>query len=209
VLFTKRFWPGIADGSVTVTFRRWKRRQVVAGGRYRTPAGIVEVESVDIVDERAITDADAHRSGFTGVAELVGELRSTPDPPLYRIVFRLVDEPDPRDVLAGDASLTSEDVAAIGRRLERIDRAAAGGAWTRAVLEAIARKSGVARSGSGGVVRPGDGAVQARRPQAEEPRADDQPASRLPVVAAGRRVPQCAAWWWLSSGGASGTVRWR
>ena len=29
--FTKPFWAGIADGSVTIAFRRWKRPTVVAG----------------------------------------------------------------------------------------------------------------------------------------------------------------------------------
>ena len=64
VLFSQHAWAGIADGSVTMTFRRWKRLQAVAGHRYRTAAGIIEVESVEVVDPRSITDADAVRSGF-------------------------------------------------------------------------------------------------------------------------------------------------
>ena len=77
VLFQARFWPLIVDGSVTVTFRRWKRRQVVAGHRYRTGHRIVgrqliEVDAVEIVDPASITDADARRAGFSDAATLVG-----------------------------------------------------------------------------------------------------------------------------------------
>ena len=50
MLWEARFWPLIADGSVTVTFRRWKRPQAVEGRRYRTPGGIVEVESRDVAE---------------------------------------------------------------------------------------------------------------------------------------------------------------
>lgn len=143
VLFTKRFWSGIADGSVTMTFRRWKRRQVVAGHRYRTPAGIIEVDSVEIVAEGDVTDAEAQRAGFATAAELVGDLRGTADLPVYRIAFHLVDEPDPRDVLAHDADLSPEDVAGITSRLDRMDHASAAGPWTRRVLGAIESSPGV------------------------------------------------------------------
>ena len=70
MLFEQRFWAGLADGSVTMTFRRWKKRQVLAGNRYRTPAGRLEVESVDIVEPSAITDDEARRSGYPSAAAL-------------------------------------------------------------------------------------------------------------------------------------------
>ncbi len=143
MLFQARFWPLIADGSVTVTFRRWKRRQVVAGHRYRTGHRIVgrmmiEVDAVDEVDPSAITDADARRAGFTGAAELTGQLRGDSALPVYRIAFHVVEEPDPRAVLAATDELSPDDRAEIDRRLDRLDRAAAHGPWTRAVLDAIA-----------------------------------------------------------------------
>jgi hypothetical protein len=137
VLFTQRFWPGITDGSITVTFRRWKRLQVVAGHRYRTPAGMVEVESVDVVDPRRIRDADARRSGFDTAAALVADLRGTPDLPVYRIAFHRVDEPDPRAALAAAGDLDPDAVATIDRRLDRLDAASSNGAWTAAVLALI------------------------------------------------------------------------
>jgi hypothetical protein len=144
-LFLARFWPLIAEGSVTVTFRRWKRRQVVAGHRYRTGHRIVgrimiEVDDVREVDPSKITDADARRAGFPDATRLVGQLRGDPDLPVYRIAFHVVDEPDPRSVLAAAAELTVADREDIQRRLDRLDRASNHGPWTRAVLEVIAAR---------------------------------------------------------------------
>jgi hypothetical protein len=140
VLFAARFWPGIADGSVTVTFRRWKRCQVNAGRRYRTAAGIIEAESVDVVDPAAITDADAQSSGYPDAPTLVADLRGDADVPVYRIAFHVVDEPDPRAELAADAELDDGELEAIRTRLARLDRASKHGPWTHAVLEAIAQR---------------------------------------------------------------------
>ena len=120
-----------------MTFRRWKRPQVVAGRRYRTPAGILEVESIDSVDAESITDAEARRAGYGSAEALVADLRDDPTRSLYRIAFHHIDEADPRDVLAADGDLGPEDVAEIDRRLARLDRASAHGAWTRQVLEVI------------------------------------------------------------------------
>jgi hypothetical protein len=145
VLFQARFWPLIADGTVTLTFRRWKRRQVVAGHRYRTGHRIVgrmmiEVDDVTEIDPSAITDTDAMRAGFADAAALVAQLRGDDDLTVYRIAFHVVDEPDPRAVLAASDALNDADRAEIQRRLDRLDRASTHGAWTRAVLEAIAAR---------------------------------------------------------------------
>jgi len=145
VLFQARFWPLVADGSVTVTFRRWRRRQVIAGHRYRTGHRIVgrimiEVDDVREVDPTRITDADARRAGFPDAETLVGQLRGEVDLPVYRIAFHVVDEPDPRSVLAASSELTVADREEIDRRLDRLDRASKIGPWTRAVLAAIAAR---------------------------------------------------------------------
>jgi hypothetical protein len=64
VLFEQRFWGPIAAGEVTVTFRRWKRRQVVPGRRYRTPGGMIEVDALHVVEVADITAADAAAGGY-------------------------------------------------------------------------------------------------------------------------------------------------
>ena len=138
MLFSQDAWAGIRDGSITLTFRRWKRPQAVAGRRYRTPAGIIEVEAVDIVSPARIRAADAPRAGAPTRAALIARLQGHDELPVYRIAFHLVEEPDPRAELANAADLTPDDVGAIDRRLERLDRASRTGPWTAAVLDVIA-----------------------------------------------------------------------
>jgi hypothetical protein len=143
VLFEQRFWAGLADGSVTVTFRRWKRRQAVAGRSYRTPAGMIDVTDVDVVTVDDITEADAAAAGYASVRTLVADLRGTPELDLYRIRFRPSEAADPRAVLAASASLTADEVSAIDQRLDRLDKASKHGPWTRTVLQLIADRPAV------------------------------------------------------------------
>jgi hypothetical protein len=139
MLFESRFVDGIRSGAVTVTFRRWKRPQAAAGRRQRTIAGIIEVEAIDVVEPGAISDMDARRAGYPDAGALVADLRGTPALPLYRIQFRAVRGPDPRDTLAADGDLSPEALAELDRRLARLD-AAGGAPWTRATLEVIAAR---------------------------------------------------------------------
>ena len=137
MLFLKRFWEPIARGEVTVTFRRWKAQQVLAGRRYRTPAGIIEIESVSMVEEEGVTDVDAQRAGHTDADSLLADLPVRPGLPLYRIQFHIVDDPDPRAELASRVDLTAAEVAEITKRLQRLDRASPHGPWTLPVLAMI------------------------------------------------------------------------
>lgn len=143
MLFQKRFWPGIADGSITLTFRRWERARVVAGRSYRSPAGILDVSSVTVVDPATITDTDARAAGFADAAALVGDLPGDPSHPTFRISFTVSRRPDPRAELAANDTLTEGDVAEITRRLDRLDAASSHGPWTRETLGLIASRPAV------------------------------------------------------------------
>ena len=138
-----RYGPAIADGSLTLTFRRWVRPQVIAGRRYRTAAGMLEIEAIDQIAPSDITDADALRAGYPSAAALLADLRGTDATPLYRVQFHAPAGPDPRDALAADDALTAADVAELDRRLERLDRASKEGPWTMAVLRVIAERPAV------------------------------------------------------------------
>jgi hypothetical protein len=138
MLWLKRFWDPLAAGDLTVTFRRWKTPQVLVGGRYRTPGGIIEVEEVAIVEAHEVTDVDARRAGHENAAALLDDLPDRPGLPIFRIVFHLVEEPDPRAVLANSADLTDSAVEEIDKRLARLDRASGHGPWTRQYLDLIA-----------------------------------------------------------------------
>jgi hypothetical protein len=140
MLFEIRFRDAVQDGSVTITFRRWKRVQAIAGHRYRTAVGMIEVEQVDVVDPAKITNADAERSGYPSADAVRADLRGTDDLPVYRVRFHAVHEPDPRDELAATGDLTADDVAEITKRLDRLDRASSSGPWTRTTLALIAAR---------------------------------------------------------------------
>lgn len=133
-----RFGPGVAAGEVTLTFRRWRRPQVVAGRLHRTTVGRLAVEDVRVVALSSITREDARRAGYPSAAALRAELPGEAGLPVYRIEFRLHEGPDERQVLARTSDLRAEDVEAIARRLDRLDAAAAEGPWTRQTLRLIA-----------------------------------------------------------------------
>jgi hypothetical protein len=138
VLFEQRFWPGLEDGSITVTFRRWKRPQAVAGRPYRTGGGIIEVDAVDVVTPDEVTDDDAVASGYPSAEAVLADLRGSPDLPITRVRFHRSTRPDPRAELAADDDLDDAAIAELDRRLDRLDRAGQGGPWTRATLAVIA-----------------------------------------------------------------------
>jgi hypothetical protein len=138
VRFEQRLRDGLNDGTITVAFRRWRRVQVVAGHHYRTGAGMVAAESVEVVTPDAITAAQAKAAGYPDAAALRADLRGDPGLPLYLIRFRRLDEPDPRDVLR-NSPLTDADAEALGRRLARMDKGKHG-PWTRAFLTQIAER---------------------------------------------------------------------
>jgi hypothetical protein len=149
MLFERRLRDGLADGSVTVAFRRWRRPQVVVGHTYRTgdAALLVVCERVDVVDAARLTTADARRAGFASIAELRTHLRGDEALPLYRIRFRRSDAPDPREVLRAADTLDDAERAALDARLDVLDRSAAqtgNTPWTRAALRLVAERPGVA-----------------------------------------------------------------
>ena len=44
--FTGDAWAGLADGSITRTYRSWARPQVRVGGRYRVHGMLLEVDEL-------------------------------------------------------------------------------------------------------------------------------------------------------------------
>ena len=143
VLLPPKVAHGVADGSVTLAFRRWRRQDVKPGAEFRTVAGVVRVDAVDIVED--ITDEDARQAGWPDAARLRRQLdKVLPDKvegdlPTYRVTLSWAG-PDPRVALRESADLTDEDVAEIDARLERLDRASSHGPWTMATLDLIRRR---------------------------------------------------------------------
>lgn len=127
---------GVADGSLTVAFRRWKKQAVKPGSEFKTVAGVVRVVSVRAVRPERITLADARRAGHPDADAVRKRLAGDETWTTYRIELEWAGE-DPRVALRESADLTDEDVAAIDARLERLDRASSHGAWTMRTLDLI------------------------------------------------------------------------
>ena len=141
MLFRKRFWAGLADGSVTLAFRRWSRPQVVAGRPYRSPTGMLHVDAVESVELDAVGEQEAVRAGYRDAAELRDELAGRPDVPIFRVAFHHAGA-DPREALR-DELAEGEELSELRRRLDRLDRAAIAEPWARRTLRIIAERPGV------------------------------------------------------------------
>ena len=139
MLFRQDVLRRIGDGEVTLAFRRWRRPSVKAGGTLRTRVGVLAIESVELVDENEVTDADARRAGAESREAVLRE--GPQERPLHRIEFRLAG-PDPRIALRERADISPGERAEIDARLARLDAASRHGPWTRKVLELIAERPG-------------------------------------------------------------------
>ena len=135
MLFSMDSWPGIADGSITTTFRTWTRPQAKVGGRYRIGGMLIEATDVRQVRVREVTDDDARRAGATDRAALLKRL-GTGDP-VWRVDFVFLG-PDDRIVRRNETS--SENLTSVMARLSRLDR---NGAWTRQTLQLIEQYPGI------------------------------------------------------------------
>jgi hypothetical protein len=137
MLFRQDVLKGIAEGRVTLAFRRWRRAPPVAGGSLRSPVGVLRFVGVRVVDEADITPDDVRRTGLSRE-----ELRATIDGEgtLLRVEFELVGE-DPRIALRARVPDAAE-IDATAARLAAID-ARAEAPWTTRYLRLIGVRPGV------------------------------------------------------------------
>jgi hypothetical protein len=141
VLISPATAAGIADGSVTLAFRRWDRPRMRPGSTQRTSAGVVRIDTVEEIDPEALTEDDAARAGVRSLAELRRLVDRRDGAHVYRMRVSWAG-PDPRVALREQDGLSDAGRQAIDGRLDRLD-AAAGAPWTRAVLHLIAARPGV------------------------------------------------------------------
>ena len=128
MLFRPADLEGIAEGRITLAFRRWERPRVLAGTRLRTPIGVLAIDSVERVEHP--TDEDARAAGYeSGAAVLAAFPKRKGD--FYRIALHVAG-PDPRVALR---DLPPDDE--VFEKLERM------GPWTYEVLQAIADNPGL------------------------------------------------------------------
>jgi len=138
MLFPKRFWVGLVDGSVTVAFRYWRRPTVKGGGTLHSAVGVLAIDSVERIATRAITATEARAAGYESRAQLLVDLAKyrAPGTTLYRITFHYEGE-DPRRALRENDRLGPSELERVQSRLARLDRASSHGPWTKDMLELI------------------------------------------------------------------------
>lgn len=141
VLISPATAAGIAEGSVTLAFRRWDRPRMRPGSTQRTTAGVVRIDTVDLVDPETLTEDDARCAGVRSLAELRRLVDRRDGAHVYRMAVSFAG-PDPRVALREAAELSDDDRRAIDARLDRLDAAAAA-PWTRTVLRLIAERPAV------------------------------------------------------------------
>lgn len=92
--FSPELRAGVADGSITLTYRLWSRPQVKVGGVYRTAGVAIEIDEMELVPFATVTDDDLARTGEPDRESLrrrtahAGPVHD--DTPVYRIEFHLV-----------------------------------------------------------------------------------------------------------------------
>ena len=140
VLFPMATLDAVARGDVTVAFRRWKRPTVKAGGTLTTRAGVLAIESVDVIEAADVSAEDAAAAGYPSPGDVLADLGDR-DGLTYRIRFHVAG-PDPRLALRERDDLTADEVVALTTRLGRLD-ARASGPWTDRYLALIGAREGV------------------------------------------------------------------
>lgn len=145
MMFKSQFHPGIVDGSVTRTYRYWKRPQAVVDNFYRiNPIGHIHVQSVKEVNVRRITNQFARESGFDDARSLKAFLSdfASSDRELYEITFTYVGH---QQSLETDRSAVDApaEIEKIRLALAKKDRNSASGPWTEATLRLIDQEPGL------------------------------------------------------------------
>ena len=137
MIFTLETLRGIAEGRITLAFRRWQSPRVKVGSRQRNSMGVIEIVSVEPVD--TISNQDAVTAGFADAAAALAVIdKKSRGGSLYRVGLRYVGA-DPRHALREHADLTADELDAVRERLRRMDR---GDPWTESYLRLIAANPG-------------------------------------------------------------------
>ncbi|PMB24363.1 hypothetical protein CEN45_08315 [Fischerella thermalis CCMEE 5198] len=132
----------IADGTVTLAFRRWKRPTVKTGGQLRTAVGILAIDAVTVINVNEITEKEAQKAGYSSCSELLQTLAKNGEGEVYRISFHFAGR-DPREVLREQINLTDDELAEVHRKLTQLDLKSQDGSWTMTVLRLIKQHPGL------------------------------------------------------------------
>jgi hypothetical protein len=132
----------IAEGTVTVAFRRWRSLRVRPGSTFRTALGVVAVTSIAETRPEDISAADARNSGYDTREILLRELDEHREGKLYRIGLRFAGA-DPRIRLRDQADLEPAERDRLLQRVARLGAKGKDGQWAARTLRLIAEHPAV------------------------------------------------------------------
>jgi hypothetical protein len=111
MLFPPVTLQAIADGTVTLAFRRWTEPRVRTGGRQRTAIGVIAFDAIEAVDRDDLSESEANAAGFASRDELLAFVDRRTIGTVYRIRDRFARSPT--------AWIASIERAAMGRGRDR------------------------------------------------------------------------------------------
>ncbi|WP_447724875.1 hypothetical protein [Sphingomonas koreensis] len=130
MLFRRETLEGVANGTIPLAFRQWRKPAAVTGGTQRTVLGVVRFGRVERIEMEAIGAHDARAAGYSDRNALFRELTGRAGD-LYRIELTGIDDA-PRETLR-ELTDVEPDILAW---LVRID-------WALPILETIRNAPGV------------------------------------------------------------------
>jgi hypothetical protein len=98
VQFSPELRAGVADGTITLSYRLWSRPKVKVGGLYRSATVVLRVDEIDLVPFSSVTGEDLAQSGEVDLESLrrraahAGPIHD--DTLVYRVEFHVVERPD-------------------------------------------------------------------------------------------------------------------
>jgi hypothetical protein len=132
---------GIAAGTITCVYRRWRRPLVKAGSTFRTAIGVIAVQHIEPTTLDAITASGVRSAGYASRAALIADLARYGSGDVYWIRLKRVGD-DPRRALRERTRWTQAEVVDINKRLARFDATSRNGPWVLKTLRLIARNPG-------------------------------------------------------------------
>ena len=148
MLFKREQFQGLRDGSITLSFRLWKRPQARVGARYRFGTDEwVRISKIQEVSLARVSNADAQRAGHAGRKALADTLDrlsrgDSSNATLYRISLEYAGRAKPTVPERG-AKLSKEEWRVLAVKLDAMD-ARRGDAWTHEMLCTIRDQPGCA-----------------------------------------------------------------
>ncbi|MDQ1096505.1 MULTISPECIES: hypothetical protein [Chryseobacterium] len=136
MLFKEVHLQDIRAGKITLAFRKWQKASVKKGSLLNTSVGLLEIDSIETVNESDITDKDAKQAGFTDKKQLLKSFSHKHTGEIFKISIHYYSE-DPRIKLREQTDYSDQQFDAVTEKLARLDQYSKNGHWTNKVLLSI------------------------------------------------------------------------